>query len=77
MYMNLLKHNIMHKDFKGNEAHRNEVIKNTFKSDLWRKFFFKAEYKDLKLQYKLLMFMFRNKMAIGIKILFKLNEIKR
>lgn len=78
MYMNYLKHFVMHKDKKSvTEKSNYKLIKETFKSNFWNKMFFKVDSRTLTTPYKLLQICFKMKFAYGIIILYKINSLRK
>lgn len=73
MYMNLLKHNVLHKK---NKDKYNFSLRKTLESDQWNEIFKNVNPNLLDKKYKILRFAYNNKMALMIRIMFKLNELR-
>lgn len=73
MYMNLLKHNILHKK---NKNHYNSDLRKTFELSQWCEIFENVDSSLLDKKYKMLKFAFKNKFAFLIRIMFKINEMR-
>ena len=73
MYMNLLKHNVLHKK---NKDKYNLSLRKTLESDQWNEIFQNVNPNLLDKKYKILRFAYNNRMALMIRIMFKLNELR-
>ncbi|GEB93259.1 glycosyltransferase [Streptococcus thermophilus] len=73
MYMNLLKHNILHQQ---NKNRYNIDLKKTFELSQWCKIFSNVNPKLLDKKYKMLKIAFNYKMTVLIRIMFKINELR-
>lgn len=73
MYMNFLKHYVLHKKTPRRISYK--LIKDTFNHPMWKNFFENVTYSQISLPYRVLVFFFRYKVHYGVMLLFKLNEI--
>ncbi len=73
MYMNFLKHNLLHKESKGNYLKK---IRKTFKDEIWCEIFNNVDSRAIDKKYKLLRLSFEKKLSIIIFIMYKINEMR-
>ena len=73
MYMNFLKHNLLHKESEGNCLKK---IRKTFKNEMWCEIFDNVDSKTIDKKYKLLRFSFKKRLFVIIWIMYKINEMR-